>query len=94
MNFTIALVNIILCINLNNYISIRLEKSLLTQYNDKAQTAKKNRDFVPTGTKIGHAYSAAYLVTHILHLVQHYLGMRNVGKFADFPINGAQITQI
>ena len=33
---------------------MRLEKSLLTQYNDKAQTAKKNRDFVPAGTKIGH----------------------------------------
>ena len=61
MNFTIALVNIILCINLNNYISIKLEKSLLTQYNDKAQTAKENRDFVPAGTKIGHTRGCSLL---------------------------------
>ena len=61
MNFTIALIDIILCINLNNYISIKLEKSLLTQYNDKAQTAKKNRDFVPAGTKIGHTFGCSLL---------------------------------
>ena len=41
--------------------SIRLEKSLLTQYNDKAQTAKENRDFVPAGTKIGHTRGCSLL---------------------------------
>ena len=40
---------------------MRLEKSLLTQYNDKAQTAKKNRDFVPAGTKIGHTRGCSLL---------------------------------
>ena len=40
---------------------MRLEKSLLTQYNDKAQTAKKNRDFVPAGTKKGHTRGCSLL---------------------------------
>ena len=40
---------------------MRLEKSLLTQYNDKAQTAKKNRGFVPAGTKIGHTLGCSLL---------------------------------
>lgn len=38
-----------------------LEELLLTQYNDKAQTAKKNRSFVPAGTKIGHTFGCSLL---------------------------------